>query len=168
MLCLLMPLSNMRSDTAFPTAPVSQEPSVHRGAGVTAPATAWPFGCISPSRSPTTGAATRMSWDRGEPSCWRWELKPTARRPTRVPPTGTPATAVWRGIPAAGAWEPGSLPQAAPSWPGLFSEPAQDLLLRLGQESRCSRHWGLHGQCYQRGQGQPARRSMFQREQKSS
>lgn len=38
-----MPLSNMRSDTAFPTAPVGQEPGVHQGAGVTAPAMARPF-----------------------------------------------------------------------------------------------------------------------------
>lgn len=58
-LCLLMPLSNMRSHTAFPTAPVGQKPGAHREAGVTAAAAARPFGCISPSRSPTTGAATR-------------------------------------------------------------------------------------------------------------
>lgn len=59
-----MPLSNMRSDNALPTAPASQQPSVHQGAGVTAPAMALPLGCISPSY---------RSCDEDKPGSWRTE-----------------------------------------------------------------------------------------------
>lgn len=59
-----MPLSNMRSDTALPTAPVGQEPSVHQGAGVTAPAMALPLRCISLSY---------RSCDEDKPGPWRTE-----------------------------------------------------------------------------------------------
>lgn len=63
-----------------------------------------------------------MSRDCEEPSRWRRELKPTARRLARVPPAATAATATWRGTLAPGAWEPGGLLQAAPRLPGLFLE----------------------------------------------
>lgn len=58
---------------------------MHRGAGVTAPATARPFGRSSPCRSPTTGAARRTSREHGEPSCWRRELKPNGKETDPCP-----------------------------------------------------------------------------------
>lgn len=103
-----MPLSNMRSDST------RKEPGVLLGAGVTSsasvgvtsPAPAQPFGWLSPSHSPSSGAAARTSWDPQELSWYKQELTPTAQRWIVSHPT-------WQQVPRSREVFPWSQPGAA-------------------------------------------------------
>lgn len=164
-----MPLSNMRSDTAFPTAPVGQEPGVHQGAGVTAPAMAQPFRVHLTQPQPNYG-----SCDEDEPGPRRTEPLETGAQ------TNSEETDPWpthrncshsrvARDPGSGGLGAGRSPAGSPELAGAF----------LGAEpGTCSSVWGRSpaapaavecaGRCHRQRGGQPARRSAFQGEQNSS